>query len=343
MKGVSFMVVINKYFLTRQERKIVRKIKYLTNKNNIDNISRTVSYLQYYNVNLDIKWAFLASQVSRNAGWNMCDLEGIWYRKILKPETRSELFRLYEKANWMIFQDAYPQLLLYEYSTQKNTPMFHLLRYFSVSSFMEKEWNYYWKKKNQKRLLYSLIINEQNLIEKPIIKNREKRSIFYSPAYLLQSFGHYSSVLFPTLDGELFGMSVSKFTSLDKRIELGKMLASILFHRNLYQRFYQFAIKTIHTGSRMDYERFVFPAHSNSTPILRLTFPIVQQKKIKCSDWSERKSIKRSWRKAPVTFQPVPLTKWYKHKQEQMHSFIYLENMLSKPFLSVLLRKRNVE
>lgn len=65
--------------------------------------------------------------VSRNAGWNMCELEGKWFPQALEPETRKQLFLTYERANWLIFQDAYPQLLLYDYSTKLNTPMFHSL------------------------------------------------------------------------------------------------------------------------------------------------------------------------------------------------------------------------
>lgn len=40
-----------------------------------DNISRTVFYDQFYLKHKEIVWGYLASFVSRNAGWNMTDLE----------------------------------------------------------------------------------------------------------------------------------------------------------------------------------------------------------------------------------------------------------------------------
>ena len=94
--------------------------------------------------NREIHWSFLASMVSRNAGWNMCDLEGKWFPIFYEKEMRERLFLTYERANWLIFQDAFPQLLLYQYSTKVKQAMFHLLKYFHVSSFMEREWNYFW-------------------------------------------------------------------------------------------------------------------------------------------------------------------------------------------------------
>ncbi|GAA3327359.1 hypothetical protein GCM10020331_066980 [Ectobacillus funiculus] len=48
---------------------------------NRDNISRTHAYKEYYLRNCEIRWSFLASMVSRNAGWNMTDLEGKYYPK----------------------------------------------------------------------------------------------------------------------------------------------------------------------------------------------------------------------------------------------------------------------
>lgn len=326
------MVGIFNYFIPPNEEMLVQKIYSLTKKYNLDNISRTESYLHYYIANKEIQWAYLASQVSRNAGWNICDLQGNWFQKILPPEKRKQLFLTYEKANWLIFQDAFPQLLLYNYSTKYNKPLFHLLKYFSVSSFMEEEWNIFWEKRDQKRLMTSLIINEQNLIEKPIIKNHYyKREVFHSLAYLFQDFFHFSSVLFPTLQGCLYGGSVTDFTSLNKRIEFGKELANILFHRDLYEDFYQFSISQTHTGSRRDYECIIYPQHKRDTPILRLAFPIVKHEKKEMVDWVRLRKKKRAWQRPVVKKQkPQDLTTWYRHKQEQLHALIKIENKLLK-------------
>lgn len=262
----------------------------------------------------------------------MCDLQGSWFSKILAAEKREKLFFTYEEANWLIFQDAFPQLLLYDYSTKYNRPLFHLLKYFSVSSFMEKEWNLFWRKRNQTRLMTSLIINEQNLIEQPIIKNPYyKREVFHSPAYLLQDFFHFSSVLFPTLKGNLYGGCVTDFTSLDKRIEFGKELANILFHPDLYESFYQFSISRTHTGSRRDYECIIYPQHKRDTPILRLAYPVVKHEKKEMVDWTEMRKKKKAWQKTLARKQkPQTLTTWYRDKQEQLHTLIRLENKVVK-------------
>lgn len=110
--------------LSGTERKIIHSIKGLVKQNNIDNLSRTEAYLRYYQENKAIKWSFLAHMVSRNAGWNMCDLKGKWFSKVIGKQKRDLLFQTYEKANWLIFQDAYPQLLLYQYSTKKGRQCF---------------------------------------------------------------------------------------------------------------------------------------------------------------------------------------------------------------------------
>ena len=127
--------------LTETEKRIIKLIQKQTVLRNLDNISRTIAYETFYFQYKEIKWALLAAFVSRNAGWNMCDLEGEWFRSLLSDEYRASLFLTYERANWYIFQDAYPQLLLYHYSTILKRPLFHLLSYFFVSDFMIREWN----------------------------------------------------------------------------------------------------------------------------------------------------------------------------------------------------------
>ena len=164
-----------------EERKLIQNIFTETRKRNLDNISRTEAYSEFYQKYQEIDWSFLAHMVSRNAGYNMCDLEGQWFPHLLDQETRIKLFNTYERANWLIFQDAYPQLLLYHYSMLTKQSLFHLLKYFHVSLFMEKEWNQFWLYKDRKRLLYSLIINEQNVVQYPVVHHPfYRRYVFHS-------------------------------------------------------------------------------------------------------------------------------------------------------------------
>ena len=318
----------NTYFYPLSDFELINRIRLKTDKFNLDNISRTHAYLTYYEKHKEICWSFLASQVSRNAGWSMCDLQDNWIPKILNMQQRKQLFLTYEKANWLIFKDAYPQLLLYEYSTKINAPMFHLLKFFHVSNFMEEEWGVFWKYRDKKRLMNSLIINEQHIIEKPVIQNESiKNKVFQSIPYIFQDLLHFNSVIFPTLKGELYGASVSRFTSVDHRINLGNNLASILFEPNLYQELYLFARKVTHTGSRRDYQRFMKDNNDSVSPFLRTVYPIINHSSIVNEEWYHGK-IKKKWRKKKEKNEPIHLTAWYLNKQQQLHQLIHINQTL---------------
>ncbi|MCU9613675.1 DUF2515 domain-containing protein [Caldibacillus lycopersici] len=296
-----------------------------TKKGNMDNITRTEFYEKFYFQHPDILWSLLASFVSRNAGWNMCDLEGEWFPKVLSKDFRNQLFSTYERANWLIFNDAYPQLLLYHYSTILQRSMFHLLPKFNVSKFMEKEWLHYWNYRDSRRLLYALIINEQNLIQKPVIDHPFYHSkVFQSLPFKLQDLFHYSVVIFPTCKGELYGMSANQFVNLDKRIELGKSLASILFKNEIYDEFIKFISTTTHTGSRYDYEQYFKDKKSRDTPFLRLQFPVIHHRK-PTERWDKGKQIKKRWYKTPKITNNIKITNWYKKKRKEIELFITLE------------------
>lgn len=155
--------------LTSFEQQVVETIRLKTKQLNIDNISRTEAYATFYTNHPEVKWSFLASMVSRNAGWNMCDLQGKWFPELLSIETRDLLFLTYERANWLIFQDAFPQLLLYEISKKHEKSYFHLLEYFDVSPFMYEKWTVFWERKKEIELMHALIINEQHIIEPAVI------------------------------------------------------------------------------------------------------------------------------------------------------------------------------
>ncbi|MBG9590579.1 DUF2515 domain-containing protein [Cytobacillus firmus] len=311
-------------FLNRHEKKeqaIKDHIMKMTAKYNMDNISRTEAYFHIYKKHPEIRWAFLASMVSRNAGWNMCDLEGSCFPKLIGKKFRDMLYITYERANWLIFQDAFPQLLLYHYSTKLNRPMFHLLKTFHVSAFMEKEWVYFWKNRNKKRLMISLIINEQNVIQEPVMEHSiYKNKVFHTLLFSFQDYLHFSSVIFPTCKGELYGASVNGFRSVSKRIDLGKRLAEILFDTSYYDDVYEFAFNTVHTGSRHDYEKYFKGRKRRTTPFLRCTYPIITHHIHQFTDWSVKKRIKSKWTSESVVLKhPVHIKKWYLHKQDLLH------------------------
>ncbi|RSD26533.1 DUF2515 domain-containing protein [Mesobacillus subterraneus] len=317
--------------LPDHEAEIIQKIKFETDKKNLDNISRTKAYLDFYLEYPEMIWSFLASMVSRNGGYNMCDLEGDWFPKMLEAPLRHRLFLTYERANWLIFRDAFSQLLLYSYSTKKNAPMFHLLKFLDVSQFMEAEWSLFWERGNKKRLMTALIINEQNVIHKPVIKHPVyKKRVFNTFMFSFEDYLHFSTVLFPTCEGELFGASVNGFRSISKRINLGKRLADILFNPGLYPYFLEFALNTEHTASRHDYEKY-FPVHKKrDTPFLRTTYPVISHHDQGQKDWYEERTFKREWIKLDVEHRhPTHLTKWHEQKQKQLHALIALKDLFN--------------
>lgn len=281
--------------LNLDEEEIINSINRLTVKNNADNISRTVAYQDYFFRMKEIEWSFLAGMVSRNAGYNMTDLENSRFKNGIDKKQRNRLFITYERSNWIIFSDAFPQLLLFEYSIKLKKPLFYLLKYFSVSIFMEIEWEKYWTDRKKERLVYALIINEQNMIEHPVIQDAYfKSNVFDTISYKLQEQLRLTHVIFPTLTGELYGMSIFNFQELGNRIKIGKQLYSILFLQSLNELFFEYALKVPHSGSRNDYEQIVGISNSNN-PKLREVYPIIPHKRTKNDDWFMNNSVPSDW------------------------------------------------
>lgn len=315
---------------TKEEISLIAIIKKESVTANRDNLTRTAWYADYFNTHPEIKWSFLASMVSRNAGWNMTDLEGNRFSRALPKGYRCLLFNTYERANWLIFSDASPQLLVFKYSKLYNKPLFHLLKAFNVSVFMEAEWERFWIKGDKERLMAALIINEQNFIQEPVIEHPVYGSrVFGSLVFHIQEWLHFTYVLFPTLKGELFGFSVHNFTSLPERIELGKKLAWILFHPEYFRHFLEFSKETPHTGSRHDYEKHMAGSGVSANPELRDAYPVIVHRANSCTDWFERRrgNLKRYF--SPCrTPKKVVLTDWYKKKARQLELGIDLEEVL---------------
>ncbi|MEY8349591.1 DUF2515 domain-containing protein [Bacillus cereus] len=316
---------------TTEEKHLIAHIKQQTALGNIDNISRTHTYQEYYLRNKEIRWSFLASMVSRNSGWNMTDLAGEYYQNILSERIRTQIFLTYESANWLIFSDAYPQLLLYEYSKNMMKPLFHLLQFFNVSIFMEKEWKDFWNNRDLTRLITALIINEQNKIQKPIIEHPYfQKHVFQTVLFKFQELFHFNAVIFPTTKGNLYGFSVYQFEKLQKRIELGKHLAWLLFHPEYEVLFYDFALRTFPTGSRMDYEQYFTMQKEKSTPRLRDAFSIVLHQNSLEKDWFHQKMDIEALFLFQEPKEEVEITEWFLQKQHQLHLFSTLNRFFQR-------------
>ncbi|MDC3415340.1 DUF2515 family protein [Aquibacillus salsiterrae] len=284
------------------EKEYLAYIKDKTIALNKDNITRTKAYQDFYQLFPEIQWSLLASVVSRNAGWNMTDLMTPSFEMLLSESTRWKLFSTYERANWLIFSDAYPQLLVFQLSETLNRPMFHLLTYFKVSQFMRNEWEHYWMCRNTLRIRTALIINEQNIIQSPVTNHPfYKKRVFFRFPYLLQDFLHMSAIILPSRTGNMFALDVHRFSQVKSRINLGKRIARVLFDKNNFSDILDFCTTVVHTGSRHDYEQFLANRSMPTSPKLRDVYPVVDhQDKIR-KDWYLLGGCQRKWWKEEKT------------------------------------------
>ncbi|KGX89536.1 DUF2515 family protein [Pontibacillus marinus] len=255
--------------LSPKDKHLLKTIQDKTQLLNKNNIMRTKAYLDYYQKHPEIQWSLLAHMVSRNAGWNMTDLKGEFLPKLLSPKEQNDFFHMLERGNWLIFQDAFPQLLLYEESKRKQKSLFYLLPYFGVSVFMKAMWEHFWKEPNQELLSIALIINEQHYIEDRVIQNPTyQQSVLDILEFQLQDVLSMNQMLFPCEENneiKLVGATVHHFASLYKRIEFGKSLYTLLFSDKL-PFISKWAKNKVHTGSRQDYWSNVFQDKKEAVP-----------------------------------------------------------------------------
>ncbi|WJH32243.1 DUF2515 domain-containing protein [Paenibacillus sp. CC-CFT747] len=61
-----------------EAERLLRRIRRETAEGNRNNVTRTAAYWTFYRQHAELHWAFLAHMVSRNGGWNMTDLKGIF-------------------------------------------------------------------------------------------------------------------------------------------------------------------------------------------------------------------------------------------------------------------------
>lgn len=257
--------------LTIDEQKMIENIKKRTRERNKNNITRTKAYLDFYLEFPEVRWAFLGHMVSRNGGWNMTDLKGSFLSRFLTEKEAEHFFQFLERGNWLIFQDVFPQFLLYEKSVQKGKNLFHLLPFFHVSSFMQAVWNHFWHEKDEYILAVALIINEQSFLEQRVIQNSfYQKQVLNKIEFQLQDVLGLNHILFPYEENKktkLAGASLHHFGSLHERILLGKKLYKILFGNPSQTKLFEnWARTTPHTGSRKDYWPHIFHFIDEGTP-----------------------------------------------------------------------------
>ncbi len=100
---------------------------------------------------------------------------------------------------------------------------------------------------------------------------------------------------------------------------MGKKLAALLFHEKYYPLFYEFSLKTKHTGSRYDYEQYFVNETSCRTPALRKVYPAIRHHEKKREEWFLTKKEEQKLMKKPSFPKKVHFTKWYLQKQKQLY------------------------
>ncbi|ASS73788.1 hypothetical protein CIG75_01570 [Tumebacillus algifaecis] len=244
--------------LQADDRRLYEQIKASTEVHNRNNITRTAAYFEVYLRSPNLHWALLAHMVSRNGGYSMTDLRGDLIGRVMDKGEAEHFFQFLERANWLIFGDAYPQLLLYEASVATGKPLFHLLPYFGVSRFMSLLWERFWETGDQELLTLALIVNEQNYIEHRVVQHPGYKPVIESFEFQAQTYLNLTQVAIPyrsTANSiELAGCVVDTFLSLTERIDTGRRLYAILFGRpEVLDGVIKFATTTPHSGSRADY------------------------------------------------------------------------------------------
>jgi hypothetical protein len=267
----------HQHAISPAEKKLVQEIKQRTLDLNRNNVTRTEAYRSIYEAHPELHWALLAHMVSRNGGWNMTDLKGDLLPRLMTKDQAEHLFLFLERANALIFQDAYPQLLLYQESVKRSKNMFHLLPEFYVSAFMGPFWEHFYMHRNPVLLTIALIVNEQNYIERRVVQNAYFReNVVDTLLFKTQSLLQLNHVIFPFVETgaegaanpcRLAGLVVEDFADIKERIEVGKTLYSILFgYPHIFQGAELFARERKHTGSRADYWPHIFAKVHKAPP-----------------------------------------------------------------------------
>lgn len=250
--------------LSREEEALLANIRWRTAQANHSNVTRTAAYLDFYRRCPEVHWALLAHMVSRNGGWNMTDLQGELLPRLLTEHQRQQTYQMLERANGLIFGDAYPQLLLYELASQERCDMLRLLPGLGVSRFMEPIWAQFLEQRSSALLTTALIVNEQHFIESRVVNHSYYRTRVLDAFYFeLQAALQFNQVVFPySGEGEplaLAGLVLEDFTNIHERIEFGKRLYALLFSiPEVASGTLAFACRVPHSGSRADYAPHLF-------------------------------------------------------------------------------------
>jgi len=284
--------------LSLKDQTLLEEIKRETEKHNLNNVTRTKAYLDYYLRFPEIQWAFLGHMVSRNGGYNMTDLQGEFLTRLLSKKERMSFFSFLERGNWLIFQDVYPQFLLYQESLRKGKRLFYLLPHLQVSTFMETIWNHFWENGDRYIHCIALVINEQSYLEKRVVQHPVyQKEVLGKLEFFLQDVLSFNHILFPFENRGLKGQTLHQFESLHERILLGKRLYAVLFkNKDFHRKALEWAKGHPHTGSRKDYWPHLFNNVREGAPGLSYLLRLKSCKLRKRASRFYSPSLENAWK-----------------------------------------------
>jgi hypothetical protein len=229
---------------------------------NRDNVTRTASYLELYAYTRehppDVPWLLMAHLVSRNGGYMMTDVaQSLARGGPFSRESLEELFLFLERANFLIFYDAWYHVLHHLLGRSRELAPRRTPR------FVCEAWARHEREYDERQLVCDLVVNEQNLIEHRVVHNpRFARAL--AVVGFVEAVGRERPIVLPGIDEKI---TVGGFGSLERRIATGWRIFDVaLADHARRDALFRWAIAHPHTGSRAVYG-------GRATPSLREAWP----------------------------------------------------------------------
>ncbi|WP_437687342.1 DUF2515 family protein [Sorangium sp. So ce176] len=222
---------------------------------NLDNVTRTESYLELYALTRahppDLPWLLMAHLVSRNAGALMTDVAVVLDRGdgVIAPAALRELFLFLERANHLIFFDAWYHVLHHLLGRSAD------LAPGRCSRFVREAWARHEGARRagqphhalERALVRDLVTNEQNFIERRVV-HHPRFPTARALVALAEALGQEAPVVLPCTQASI---QVGGFAILGRRIRAGMRIFEAMADRATRDAMYDWARRHPHDGSRL--------------------------------------------------------------------------------------------
>ena len=170
--------------------------------------------------------------------------------KSFSPRALTELFLFLERANYLIFYDAWHHVIHHLLGRS------HALGEGRVARFMREAWRFYEARAHavspdvERRLVLDLVTNEQNFIERRVVHAPR----FETPRAIIafiESVGREAPLVLPLTGVRI---AVGGFAALSRRIETGRRIFDeVLADPTRRSEISAWALEHPHTGARSVY------------------------------------------------------------------------------------------